>query len=195
MTVAASTDNQPLWIILSLASIPALAAITAAILAGLFARSSKRSETEAQRLRDLESRISERKYDTYKPMIDLLGDMLNKEKSAAILASGDVPARLHEFANWASIYASDESVRSFRNLMQASYTGAPPEMFLRLYAEFVIAARQDIGRSDTTTSLEEIISIRLTDFYAEDGLRWVVVEPFDDVCKRTGWVPPWQPTR
>lgn len=191
MIAAASTRNQPLWLIFSLASIPALAAIFAAILAGGFAKSSKRSESEAQRLRDLESRISERKYDTYKPMIDLLGDMLNKERSSALHASGDVPAKLHEFANWASIYASDESVTSFRNLMQASYAAAPPEMFLRLYAEFVLAARRDIGRPDTTTTLEEIISMRLTDFYATDGLRWVVADSFSDVCKRADWVPPW----
>ncbi|MER5703448.1 hypothetical protein ABT023_16105 [Micromonospora sp. NPDC002296] len=176
---------------LAVAAIPALAAIIAAFVAGRYAKSSKTSEHEAQRLRDLESRISDRKYETYQPMIALLGDMLNREKAAELLKGEDIPARLHEFATWASIYASDDSVRAFRNLMQASYAGAPGEITLRLYCEFVLAARRDIGRSDTTTTTEEILGMRVTDLYAKDGLLWVVKESFPKICRRVNWSPPW----
>ncbi|MET8041215.1 hypothetical protein ABZU25_10120 [Micromonospora sp. NPDC005215] len=183
--------GQPLWQVMAVTAIPALAAVIAAFIAGRYAKSSKSSEHEAQRLRDLESRISDRKYETYKPMIALFGDILNKEKAAEVLSGQNVPTRLHEFATWASIYASDDAVRAFRDLMQASYTDAPAPVILRLYCEFVLSARRDIGHSDTTTTAEEVLAMRVNDLYEDDGLRWVVREPFQEVCRRANWSPPW----
>ncbi|WP_436525599.1 hypothetical protein [Actinoplanes sp. HUAS TT8] len=184
-------NSQPLWVLFAVASIPAMAAIIAAFVAGGYAKAAKANEIEAQRLRDLESRISDRKYETYKPMVALLGDMLNKDKSTDLLASGEIPSKLHDFTTWASIYSSDEAVRAFRNLMQSTYVDAPKEIVLRLYCDFVLEARRDIGRPDTSTSSEELLAMRLTDIYASDGLKWIVSEPFDEVCKRAGWSPPW----
>ncbi|MFI7022222.1 hypothetical protein ACIBMZ_05810 [Micromonospora sp. NPDC049900] len=189
LTAASEPSGQPLWQVFAVASVPGLAAVIAAVIAGLYARSSKVSEHEAQRVRDLESRIADRKYETYRPMIILIGDMLDSRKVAEL---GDtIPDRLREFATWASIYASDEAFRAFRNLMQASFAGSPAPILLRLYAEFVLTARRDIGRSDTTTTAEDVLGVRITDIYASDGLLWAVREPFEEVCRRVDWTPPW----
>lgn len=189
---APESVSQPLWLGLLLGCVPVVAATIPAVFAGQYAKSAKASELEAQRLRELESRISERKYETYKPMIDLFGDMLNRDRAREILDTQEIPSRLHEFATWASIYASDEAVRAFRDLMQASYANVPGPIFLRLYCEFVLAARRDIGRSDTQITPEDILGMRLTDFYSPGGLFQAMEEPFDELCRKTGWTPPWK---
>ncbi|WP_431926899.1 hypothetical protein [Micromonospora wenchangensis] len=189
--VAPEAQGQPLWVVFAVAAVPAVAALVAAIIAARYAKSSKANELEAQRLRDLESRISDRKYETYKPMIVLFGDVLNKEKRAQVMGQQDLVNGLHEFATWASIYASDEALRAYRNMMQASFADAPGPIILRLYCDFVLAARRDIGHSNTTTTVEEVLALRVKDLYETDGLRWIVRESFEEVCKRVGWSPPW----
>jgi hypothetical protein len=193
VTLAADAPpGPPWWLTLILVVLPAAASIAGAVVAGRYAAASRANEQEAQRLRDLEQRISERKYDIYKPMIALLGDMLNKEKAAK--AAQAIPARLHEFATWISIYGSDDSVRAYRNFMQASFAGAPVEIFMRLYCELVLAARRDIGHPDTRTSPEEILALRVNDLYQKGEFRSAVTEPFDQLCRRVGWSPPWLAT-
>ncbi|MBP1782031.1 hypothetical protein J3R08_001881 [Micromonospora sp. HB375] len=191
MLLAAASDpsGQPLWQVFAVASIPGLAAVIAAIVAGLYARTLKTSDNKAQRIRDLESRISDRKYEIYKPMIETIAKMLDRRRVAEL--EDDLPERLQHFAAWASIYVSDEALRAFRNFMQASYTNAPAPVFLRLYAEFVLAARQDMGLPETAITPEDLLGIRVNDLYAPGGLLWVVREPFDEVCRLTNWTPPW----
>ena len=60
-----------------LALIPALAAIIAAVLAARSVHKARTTETELEKLRLLERRVVERKYETYKPMIDMLSEMLS----------------------------------------------------------------------------------------------------------------------
>jgi hypothetical protein len=77
VAVTASGPGGPAeWITILVAGIAAAAAITAAIVAALSARSTKRLELRAQRARELEGRISERKIEIYKPMIEMLGKVI-----------------------------------------------------------------------------------------------------------------------
>lgn len=75
--------------------------------------------------------------------------------------------------------------------MQASYSGAPPQILLRLYADFVVAARRDMGDPDTKIGVEEVLGIRITDFYSDPDMRKTLEPRFEDVASAFGWQMPW----
>jgi hypothetical protein len=115
---------QSFWLALAIAAIPAFASIGAAIIAARAARDARRSDAEAQRARDLEARNSERKYEIYEPMINMLRDVLTAGGNVGI-DEGEVRTKMADFATWISIYGSDDAVEAFHNIMQAAYTSAP----------------------------------------------------------------------
>src|SRR5262249_12528155 len=131
---AATSSPQSWWLALVIASLPAIAAIVAAILAARSARHTKAYEQEAQRVRDLENRISERKYEVYKPMIDHFRDILTRSADGKIATPSEEVTRskIADFQSWISIYGSDEALRAFSNLMQGGYHAAPTSVILRL---------------------------------------------------------------
>ncbi|MEU0087729.1 hypothetical protein [Streptomyces sp. NPDC006274] len=174
-------------IALSVAALPAIAAVIAAVIAARSAKVAKSSEVEAQRLRELESRISEKKYDTYKPMINTLKDMLDRRA----VNEETFRANISEFAIWVAIFGSDEAVRSFHNFMQASFNPpTPPVVFMRLYADFVLAARRDMGYLDTSSTRKEILGSRITDVYSHSMFS-NMDKPFEDLCREAEWQPSW----
>jgi hypothetical protein len=175
--------------------IPALASIFGAVLAGFFAWRTRRADAEAQRVRDLESRISDRKYAVYEPMINLWGEILtpkpDKQASkpgASEAKQAEMLSKVSDFATWISIYGSDDAIQVFHNFMQAVYHGAPAAITLRLYADFMMAARKDMGYSETTTQREHLLGMRITDIY---DLPDIIDPSFEEVCDRLGWQAPW----
>jgi hypothetical protein len=197
MTLAGSpavvevSSDPAAWIAIAAAIIATLGTIVASAVAALSAKSNKRAELQAQRISELENRISERKYEIYKPIIEMLGDVLNNNRQTAPLGSEEIVKRLHEFFVWVSIYGSDDSVIAYRNFQQAASNGVPPQIVTRLYADLVLAARRDIARSDTQIGPTEIIGMKVNDLYSSPEYYNVVALPFDELCKRYGWTPPW----
>ncbi|MET7696326.1 hypothetical protein [Streptomyces sp. NPDC005485] len=180
-----STDWR---ISLAVAVVPALAAIVAAIIAARSARSAKKSEIDAQHLRDLEARISEKKYEVYKPMINLLKDILDRRS----MSEDEFKSRISEFSAWVTIFGSDEAVRAFHHFMQSTYAGnTPPIVLMKLYAEFVLSARRDMGYPDTTINVRHFLGMRISDLYT-DALFSKVDWPLADLCREVGWTPPWE---
>lgn len=184
--------NSPeAWVTLVVAGIAAAGAVAAAIVAGVFARRTNRADVTAQRIRELESRNSERKFATYEPMIEYLGEIFSKqetpEERAKIIAQGG--EKFKKFSTWITIYGSDGAVRAFHNFMQAAYQGdAPPAISLRLYGEFLVEARKDMGHPESTLQLEHLIGIRVNDIYKTPD----VIDPsFAEICDRLNWKPPW----
>lgn len=174
-------------------ALTATASIVGALVAAISAIRAKRLENEAARWRDLENRIAHRKFETYEPMIDLLRRMIDPETGQAL--RDDTRAlreEMSKFHAWASIFASDEAVTMFRNFMQAAFPTAPAMILMRLYAEFVLAARRDMGHPDTEITPETFLSMRLTDFYANSDVVEAAQLDFATLCGRHGWTPPWE---
>ncbi|MFI0199865.1 MULTISPECIES: hypothetical protein [Streptomyces] len=144
------------------------------------------AELDAQRIRDLEARNSEKKYDTYKPMINLLKDALDRRT----IDPETFRTSISDFATWVAIYGSDEALSAFHNFMQASYGSPPPVILMRLYADFVIAARRDIGYPDTQVTRLQFLGIRISDAYSNSAFR-EIDKPFSELCRNVGWNPPW----
>ncbi|MFB6773313.1 hypothetical protein [Streptomyces sp. NPDC056337] len=185
--LAASKEGGTDWkITLAAASLPALASIIAAVIAARSARVAKKSEIEAQRVRELEERISEKKYDTYKPMIDLFKDALDRQA----VDENTHRERISAFATWVAIFGSDEAIKAFHNFMQATYHSAPAPILMRLYADFVLAARRDMGYPDTVVTRKEILGSRITDAHTHP-LFVEIDKPFMELCRDMHWTPPW----
>lgn len=188
---ATGAGGPSVWIAIIVAIIAAVSTIVAATVAAISARSSKRSEIQAQRISELEGRISERKYEIYKPMIEMFADALNTSSSKKNLDSDEVQKRLHDFFLWVTMYGSDEAVIAYHRVTQGAFNDAPVEVTSRLYVEFFLAARRDIGRSDTQIGAAEIIGMKVTDLYTNSDYYQSMTEPLDEVCRRYNWVPPW----
>lgn len=192
LAVAASGSGGPAaWITILVAGIAAVAAITAAIVAALSARSTKHLELRAQRTRELESRISERKIDIYKPMIEMLGSVIGNAAQGVQATSEDNTAKIAEFTTWITIYGSDNTIKIYHNFMQAAFNQAPPLVTSRLYADFILAARRDIGYPDTSVTAMQIMGMRINDLYSEEEYSLAMSLPFEELCRRENWTPPW----
>jgi hypothetical protein len=192
-TVDTSGYSGPAWwVTLLIAVIPAVASIVAAVIATRSAKSARLGQAETERIRDLENRISERKYETYRPMLQMLGDAFNQEKLKQLAAD---PAknidRFGDFTTWITIYGSDEAVRAFHNFTQSASYDPPDLVSVRLIADFILAARKDIGYRDTDVTKTQLIAMRIKDFYDEDKFKTAMTLPLDEVCEREGWIPPW----
>jgi hypothetical protein len=184
-------NSAPWWVTTLVSGLPAVAAIASAFLAGRFAKRARGAEIEAQRLRDLEARLAEKKYETYKPMIAMLGSAFlaaNAKKNPADVVSAE---KVSEFAQWISIFGSDDAVRAYRNFMQSAYNDPPAEISMRVYADFVLAARRDMGSPSSELTALEILGMRLTDLHSNPKFYDIASMPFEELCSRYHWQPPW----
>jgi hypothetical protein len=188
-------DLSVVWT--AVGSVATVGAVAAAWLASRSARAARQGELEAARIRDLENRISERKYEVYKPMLDYIGHIFNQqseESRAAIADKVAVNKVFVEFARWIGIYGSDEVLTAYHHLMQGMSYGAPPVVLNRLMADFLLAARRDIGNSNSKAQQDEllIVTFRVNDFYNEGDLVGKVMRlPLKKALKKAGWTPPW----
>jgi hypothetical protein len=177
------------------AGVPALGAVGAAGVAARAARRSQAAEAQAKRIRDLEKRLSESRAKIFEPMVEAIGRLWDH------IARGDPidPATMKtvalddivRFAHWVQIYGSDDSVRVTTQFMQATFNEAPPNVLVRLMGELIIAARRELGYSDTTIGPLESFAMRITDAYTDPTYRADLTEPLEDVFARHDWTPPW----
>jgi hypothetical protein len=190
-TVVEVSSGPAAWIAIAAAIIATFGTIIAAIVAARSAKADKKSELQAQHISELENRISERKYEIYKPMVEMLGKVISANIQPTPMTPGEVVSTIHQFSVWIGIYGSDDAVIAFHKFAQAAYNGVPGEVATRLYAELVLATRRDIARSDTRIGAVEIIGMRVSDLYTNAEYYRTMTDPFDEVCRRNNWTPPW----
>lgn len=179
-------ETQSIWVPLVIAGIPAVASVIAAVVAGVFAWRARRADADAQHARELESRLSEKKYAVYEPMINLIRDILARR-----VTNEDDHLRdtLENFSTWIGIYGSDDAVQVFHNFMQAVYNDAPAQIQLRLYGDFLLAARKDMGYAETDVQREHLLGMRITDIYKSHD---VIDQSFEEIAERLNWDIPWR---
>src|SRR5689334_10104432 len=107
------------WVPVVIAAIPATIAAVSAIFAARSAKKTKTLELQAQRIRDLENRIADKKFETYKPLIDALYDILDPAKVKGKM--GELMEVFNRFDAWITIYGSDEVVRAWHHFRQAAF--------------------------------------------------------------------------
>lgn len=168
-------------------------AIIAAVVAGVFALITARMTATNQRVVELEKRLASQRLEIYKPLIDAMsaymlpGAATPQEDKRRKTAFQDATKT---FMTWVQVYGSDESVRTYHRLMQASFVSAPPLVIFRLYGQLILAARRDMGDRETKVTLVDLLGIRIRDFYEGDMAADLRL-PDDDFYEKVGWQPPW----
>jgi hypothetical protein len=189
MPLATASDiaGLPNWLRLAIQIGGVFVTGFSAVWATYSARKAKASEAEAARLRNLEERNASRKFETYEPMIQLLRDMF---VDSDVMDEETTLEKLHNFAAWNAIYGSDAAVLAFRNLMAAAFTSPPPQIYLRLYAEFILAIRSDLGHPNSAITADDVLGSRITDFYSGDGMGRG--QTLDQLAAGLGYPIPWK---
>lgn len=184
--------STPIWLIILVAGIPAVAAIIAAIIAAMSANSARTSEASARRVNELENRLADRKYEMYRPMLDLLRRMLDQQIGQGEVSAEEFQNAASEFSAWVTIYGADEAVIAFQRFMHCTYSNAPAPILLRHYVEFLLAVRRDIGYQDSALTGEHTFGVRFKDLYDPRSFDMVTM-PLADLYERENWEAPWAP--
>jgi hypothetical protein len=170
--------------------VPAIVSVAAAAFATWEARRARQSEREAEQSRVMEARVSAHRYEVYEPMIATLAGMLR----------GKAPSKAQfekitdNFNSWVLVYGSDQAITAWGRLMQATYESAPALILVRLYAEFFVAARRDLGDEKTTVDNVAVLAPRITDLYKNQAYYYAITADEEELFHRLSWQPPWRRT-
>ncbi|TDT64442.1 hypothetical protein [Frigoribacterium sp. PhB116] len=178
----------PLWLQIITLVAPAAVAIFSAVWASKSARRAQQAESESARLRALEERVAEKKFEVYKPFVDAMGDMLTPTRTKNALA--DFENVIADFQNWVIVFGSDEVVDAFLRY-RTSANGNPPMMVtFRLMADLLMAIRRDVAAPDTKLLGIHMIASRLNDIADHPELQENLSMPLSKLIEQEGWDAP-----
>ncbi|EID56023.1 hypothetical protein [Saccharomonospora xinjiangensis] len=166
------------------AVIAAVASITAAVVAGVFAMASRRHELRVQRADAARERNIEDKRAMYGPVVDLLDRMFTTDD----LPTAEEQEHKRRFDRWVNVYGSDGVVAAYGRLMQALPHNPPADLQFRLYGDFLLEVRKDLGDPASRIGVLHILGPRLN---GVGDPRTLTDPDLDAVCGRLGWTPPW----
>ncbi len=180
----------PLWVQIVALAVPAAVSIFSALWATRSARKAQRAEHEAARLRALEDRVAERKYELYQPFLQTLGDMLTPFRKDA--ASERLEAVMADFSSFVAIWGSDEAVETFYRFRVGSVASPPTLVTMRLMADFLIAVRRDIAWPVTDITGLHVIGMRINDLPEHPEMKRALEQPLAELFEAEGWTPPFE---
>lgn len=178
----------PLWLQIITLIVPAAIAIFSAVWASYSARKAQQAESESARLRALEERVAEKKFDVYKPFVDAMGDMLTPKRTAAAMA--DFENVVADFQNWVIVFGSDEVVDAFFRYRTAANYDPPYMVTFRLMADLLMAIRRDVAAPDTQLLGIHMIASRLNDIADYPELQGNLSMPLAKLIEQEGWDAP-----
>jgi hypothetical protein len=165
--------------------LPSLVATASALFAFIQARHARLAERDLEKLRRLEARVSGRKYDVYKPMIEMF------DKQLAGVVVPDSKELSAEFLRWIVVFGSDEAIIAYGHFMQCTYASAPPDILPRMYAEFILAVRRDLGDAESKISALDFYAPKLNDLFDIRSTYFTLARPLEEVLALSGWQAPW----
>jgi hypothetical protein len=180
----------PLWLqILTLAA-PAAVAVFSAVWASRSAYRAQQAESDAARLRALEERTAQKKYELYQPFVGLLNDLLTPSRNAmATAASEDV---IVNFQGFVTMWGSDEVVEMFFRWRSSAATDPPAMVAMRLMSDLLLAIRRDVAWPDTKVPGAHIIGMRINDLPDHPEMTDALSLPLDEFLATQDWTPPFE---
>lgn len=164
-----------------IAVIAAVASVAAAVVAGVFAMASRRFEARLRRV----DQVSEVKRDMYVPLVDMLERMFTSDE----VPTEEEMKHKRRFDTWVNVYGSAGAVAAYSRFMQALPTQPPGDIQFRLYADFLLEVRKEMGDPTGNVDRMQILGPRMANL--KD--RTTLTNPdLDAVCRRAGWTPPWR---
>jgi len=181
----------PLWLQIVTIVLPATVSVFAAVWAARSAGRARTAEHEATRLRALEERVAQKKFELYQPMLESLGDMMTPGRSeAALERAGEV---MPNFQTFISVWGSDEAVKAFYRFRVASSTNPPAMIMIRLVSDFMVEARRDLAWPATQLTGVEVMGMRINESSSE--LEDALTLEFDALALKYEWQAPWANNR
>lgn len=178
----------PLWLQLVALTVPAAVAIFSAIWASRSARRAQQAEHESARLRALEDRVAQKKYDLYQPLLQHLGDLLTPSRSAA--ATKKTEDVIADFQTFVTVWGSDEVVETFYRYRASANVPRPNVIVMRLVADFLIAVRKDVAWPETQIPNLYAIAMRINDLHEHPEMTEALAMPLTELFKKHEWTPP-----
>lgn len=178
----------PLWLQIITLVVPAAVAIFSALWASKSARRAQQAESESARLRALEERVAEKKFDVYRPFVDAMGDVLTPGRSESALA--DLENVMADFQNWVIVFGSDEVVDAFFRYRTAANNAPPLMVTFRLMADLLMAIRRDVAAPDTKLLGIHMIASRLNDIAEHPELQENLSMPLSKLIEQEKWDAP-----
>lgn len=165
--------------------------VALALSAARSARKAQAAEHEAARLRALEERVAERKYDLYQPFLKSLGDTLTpSRKEQAVKGQEDAMA---DFQSFVTVWGSDEVVEKFYRFRVASAGNPPSLVIMRLMSDFLLAVRRDIAWPGTELDGMHMIAMRINDIDERPDMKRALTMPLDELFAWQKWEPNFEP--
>lgn len=178
----------PLWLQLAAIALPTAVAIFSAIWAARSAHRAQQAEHESARLRDLEDRVAQKKYDLYQPFLQTIGDLLTPHRNEA--AAAKLEDAIADFQTFVTVWGSDEVVETFYRY-RLSANGSPPNVIpIRLMSDFLLAVRKDVAWPDTRISNLHPIGMRINDLPDHPEMTEALQLPLKELFAREGWAAP-----
>ncbi|CAH0158924.1 hypothetical protein SRABI98_00973 [Microbacterium sp. Bi98] len=180
-------DDIPWGQILAV-GIPALVSVISAVWATRSARRAQTAEHEAQRLRALEDRVAQKKYDLYLPFLQTLGDLLTPSRKAE--AEPKLESAMADFQTMVTAWGSDDVVEAFYRYRVSSSANPPPMVTIRLMSDLLLEIRRDIASPDTKLDGMHMIAMRINGISEE--LTRALKVPLEQLFREQEWTPPFE---
>ena len=178
------------WLPVMASIVAAVGSVAAAVVAARSAGRTRDAQLQAEHALELEKRLAASKAEVYEPMVELFRGMLDAAKNPKQQTNErKLIETLSKFTAWTQVYGSDDVLREFHKLMQAAFHDAPAEVFMRLYAQFVLAVRRDLGDPRTEVTLTELLGMRISDVYEKMASMLDLDERA--FFAQQSWTPPW----
>lgn len=168
--------------------VPAIVSVFCAIWASRSAFRAQAAEHEAARLRALEERVAQKKYEMYQPMLKVIGDMLTPSRNEQALKSlEDV---LADFQTFVTVWGSDEVVEAFYRYRKSASVDTPVVINMRLMSDFLLAVRKDVAWPGTNLDARHVICIRINDMDKHPELEGQLLMPLEKLISENKWDAP-----
>lgn len=178
------------WWQIVVVGLPAVVSIFAAIWAGRSAFRAQAAEHEATRLRALEERVAQQKYELYQPFLQVLGDMLTPGRKAA--AEKRLEDAMANFQTFVTVWGSDDVVNKFFRYRISASQKPPTLVVMRLMSDFLIAVRKDIAWPETKLGGMQVIGMRINDLPDHPELERALTISLKELFAEQNWTPPFE---
>lgn len=180
----------PLWLQVITLVVPAAVAVWSSISASASARRAQQAEADAARLRALEERTAQKKYELYQPFLGLLNDLLTPSRNAS--ATKQVENVMVNFQGFVTLWGSDEVVETFFRWRTSASLDPPTMVSMRLMSDLLIAIRKDVAWPDTKVPGVHIIGMRINDLPDHPEMKEALSLPLDEFLATQDWTPPFE---
>lgn len=180
----------PLWLQVVALAVPVLIAVFSAVWASRSAVRAQQAESDAARLRALEERTAQKKYDLYQPFLTVVNDLLTPTRNAA--ATARMEDVIVDFQGFVTVWGSDEVVETFYRWRVSAGLNPPNLVAMRLMADLLVAVRRDIAWPDTNVPTLHMIGHRINDIQDHPEMLDAMSLPLGQFLATQDWTPPFE---